>query len=111
MTDGEMAEVSDGNHTFKELYEHRGALYLALMKAHPAISWMSSKHDTGWEWKGFFLAGMRLPTGDITYHLPNDLWESARATGARVLEKAPFWDRHTSDDVVKRLLRWVVADD
>ena len=46
-------EVSDGYHTFNELYEHRHALFLALMKAYPQWSWYSGKHHDGSEWQGW----------------------------------------------------------
>lgn len=36
--------TSDGYHTFDELYEHRMALTLGLMKNCPKISWRSRNH-------------------------------------------------------------------
>lgn len=41
-------EISDGYHTFNELYQHRCALFLALMASNPSIS----KHHDGSEWDG-----------------------------------------------------------
>ena len=107
MPAAEETALFDGKHTFDELYEHRVLLFLALMKTMPERAWISEKHDSGWEWSGFFIGGMRLETGDITYHIPNRLWNMGKATGARVLKKAPFWDGHSSDDVLKRLANWV----
>jgi hypothetical protein len=43
----ETDEISDGYHTFGELYDHRAALFIALMLSHPDISWFSDKHDDG----------------------------------------------------------------
>jgi hypothetical protein len=102
-------EVSDGHHTFDELYEHRHALFLALVKAHPEKSWISLKHHDGSEWDGWFIAGMDLPAGPITYHLPIRLWYMAMKTGAVVLERGKEWDGHTAGQVVIRLQCFVHA--
>jgi hypothetical protein len=101
-----MGEVSDGFHTFNELYEHRCSLFLALMAGYPRISWISKKHEDGSEWGGWFIAGMQLRTGDVTYHLPSKMWDLAVATEARVLSTAPHWDGHTPANVVERLQAW-----
>ena len=48
---------------------------------------------------------MDLPTGTVTYHLPNiPFWDSMKINE---IEKAPEWDGHTSDDVIKRIIQWV----
>lgn len=93
--------TSDGYHTFNELYDHRHALFICLMKAYPELSWYSRKHPDGTEWDGWFLAGMHLPQGDISYHLP-DSW-MILMPDLPYLEKAPEFDGHTSEDVVSRL--------
>lgn len=98
---------SDGFHTFEELYAHRNTLFVALMRAHPRISWIAEKHSDGTSYRGWFLAGMTLPTGDITYHLPDSLWELTKSFVHDVREYAPEWDGHTSDDVLRRLLEWI----
>lgn len=100
---GRTEDVSDGYHSFKELYEHRHALFLNLMKLQPEISWISQKHQDGLGYKGWFIAGIRLEAGDISYHLPMCLWDEAKLTGARIAPRAPKWDGHRSEDVVKRL--------
>jgi hypothetical protein len=95
-----IGEVSDGYHTFDELYEHRFALFLALLRE-LGTGWRSHLHADGSGYEGWFLVGASLPTGDITYHLPEREWEQ---TGwLTTLERAPAWDGHTSADVVERL--------
>lgn len=91
--------TSDGYHTFRELYDHRVALFVALMKSHPDISWVTPSRAEGW-----LLAGMNLPTGDITYHLPISVTQSL--AGVPVYDHPVPFDGHTSADVVDRLTRW-----
>lgn len=99
----EPGEVSDGYHTFNELYEHRHALFLNLMKLMPSDSWFSRKHSDGSEMEGWFIAGINLKTGMVTYHLPDRLWNVAKKTGANLREIGAAWDGHTSKDVIFRL--------
>ncbi len=102
-------KTSDGYHTFDELYEHRCSLFLAFMKCAPEWAWISTLHDDGTALDGWFMAGMHLPTGDVTYHLPAGMWSMACELDVKVLERAPKWDGHTSADVVKRIQAWVAA--
>ena len=67
--------ISDGYHTFNELYDHRCHLYIALMKTNIEISWRSKKHFDGECYPNWFIAGMNLPSGPITYHLPLWMWD------------------------------------
>lgn len=102
----DLTRVSDGYHTFQELYDHRNHLFMALMKSFPDLSWKSKKHHDGSGYEGWFIAGIHLPTGDITYHLPEWLWVHCPA---KELEFAPEWDGHTSKDVLKRLGGYVIC--
>lgn len=101
-------ETSDGYHTFNELYEHRHALFLALLSIKVTGKWMSKKHDDGSEMDGWFIAGINSVWGgdSISYHLPMRLWDSCVKTGADVLPNAPKWDGHTSKDVIDRLMKY-----
>lgn len=100
-------QISDGYHTFDELYEHRCLLMLALMSRCPELSWISTQHEDNSLFEGWSIVGMHLPTGDISYHIPNRLWTLAVQTGAEHLSKAPHWDGHTSKDVCERLAKWL----
>ena len=106
---GDRSQISDGYHTFAELYEHRHALMLAFMHAKPTMCWFSRRHSDGelpFGSKGWFIAGAELPAGAITYHLPTRLLCVARATGATELTAGKPWDGHTANDVVTRLSDW-----
>jgi len=100
-------EVSDGYHTFDELYAHRSALYMAFLKSRPSDSWMSKRHCDNSLWEGWFVAGTTLPTGDITYHLSMQYWDCLKSAGVLVLDNAPKWDGHTSKDVYERIIEYV----
>lgn len=98
--------VSDGYHTFEELYEHRITLYIALckqyMKATGFRPWRSQLHSDGSGFDGWFVLGlMDEPGKQITYHLPDSKWEET--SFAETLDRAPEFDGHTSNDVLKRL--------
>jgi hypothetical protein len=100
----EVGEVSDGYHTFNELYAHRTVLFIKLMNSHSGISWKSRKHEDGSMFEGdWFVAGMHLPTGDVTYHLEGKYWDMAKV---QELDFAPAWDGHTAEDCLKRFAEW-----
>lgn len=101
---GDVGEVSDGYHTFKELYDHRCALFCSLMVAYPGLSWKAKMPEEVAESANWFLAGMHLPSGDISYHLPMKMWSFLQV---KKLERSPPWDGYTSKDVVRRLWDWI----
>ncbi len=109
------SQLSDGYHTFAELYEHRHALFLAFMRAMPQHCWFSLRHADGEKCFGgddWFIAGAELPGGSsVTYHLPADLYPLAKATGAGRLDLGRPWDGHTASDVVSRLMEWAAPVD
>ncbi len=103
------SEESDGYHTFGELYDHRCLLFAALMKAHPTLAWRSHLHEDGAGEAGWWIGGLHLPAGDISYHLPDSLWALLDDSGVETLDRAPKWDGHTSVEVILRLRQWLEA--
>lgn len=109
-SDEEVGDTSDGYHTFGELYDHRRALTAALAvvmtSALPGSAWRSKQHhpdddpmfDGGW-----FIVGLHLPTGTITYHYELKHWDDFRHVPE--LPHAPKWDGAAPADTVDRLLR------
>lgn len=98
-----VSQVSDGYHTFEELYEHRNILFVAFLRAQEEnIGWRSSFHEDGTMFPGWFIAGLSLSTGMITYHLPVECW-SLLDGKVQTYERAPAWDGHAPADVLKRL--------
>jgi hypothetical protein len=107
--EGETGQVSDGYHTFDELYEHRIKLYVALCRVLALNSdrnpvWKSMYHSDGTNYEGWFIMGIyEKPGKQITYHLPLIYWD--KTFFAKVLDKSPQWDFHTPKDVLERLKR------
>lgn len=104
-----MGEVSDGYHTFDELYHHRMALTAALCKLMPDKAWRSLKHAENGDpmFEGFFVVGIDLPEGQISYHYKLEEWPLF--DHVNTLENAPVWDGHTPADVVGRLESFAVS--
>lgn len=94
--------ISDGYHTFGELYEHRIELFIALCARNTDVAWKSKLHHGGTSIEGWFIMGLYQVKGfQITYHLPMSYWD--RCAFVLTLDRAPEWDGHTSADVIKRL--------
>lgn len=104
---GGPSEISDGYHTFGELYDHRRALtaVLAASAATGGDSWRSKEHhpDADPMFPGYFIVGIELPTGTITYHYKLTHWDDFAAVPE--LEHAPKWDGAGPPETVDRLLK------
>lgn len=97
-------KISDGYHTFEQLYDHRCELWMALCKSPNYFhrTWKSQVHSDGSRWNGWFILGIdRKKHEQITYHLPIKYWEEC--SGIKTLPKAPEFDGHTSRDVIARI--------
>lgn len=102
--------ITDGFHTFGELYDHRRALtaVLAASAARSGHAWRSKAHhpeDSPMFEGGYFIVGIELPTGTITYHYKLSHWGDFASVPE--LEHAPKWDGATPADTVTRLLELV----
>jgi hypothetical protein len=100
----DIGEVSDGYHSFNELYEHRCMLFMLLMSTGKYPAWVSKLHNDGSAIDDWFIGGVELPAGTITYHLPNEYWECVNnIITIEKLDRAKEWDGHTSSDVLNRI--------
>lgn len=96
-------EISDGNHTFGELYEHRIILFCTLCNLLPSISWKSKKHydeENDPMFGGNFIAGINTPEGVVTYHIKLKYWDLFEVLE---LERAPKYDNYSSNEVLQRI--------
>lgn len=110
---GNEVEVSDGYHTMDELYDHRLALSVALLNvlsdSNPTTNnrdyiecRKSLFHHDGTMFEGYFIVFAKTQEGMISYHYKIMYWNLFNIP---VLEKAPEYDGHTSQDVIERLLK------
>ena len=96
-------KISDGYHTFNELYKHRSILFIAVCKSHSLFAWVSKKHSDGTMFDNMFILGINHAHGtQITYHLDMEYFEECLGFCDEIAN-APVWDGHTSDDVLERL--------
>jgi hypothetical protein len=100
-------KISDGFHTFADLYEQRLILSAALAKNNPH-AWKSKRHEDGSVpfGGGWFIMGFDTDEGSYTYHYELKDWGLFQC---KELDKGKPWDGHTSRDV-RRLLSIPAAD-
>ncbi len=101
----------DGFHTFDELYEHRNRLFIELCSFLVLIGrnsvWAAKAHSDGTMYEGYFVMGINTSAGSqITYHLPIKFFEEVKRF-ALIMDAAPVFDGHTSNDVLYRLSKIV----
>jgi len=118
--DFEENEISDGYHTFNELYEFRKLYNAALFNEwantihhnsdgnvrNPYDVHKSVRHHDGEECfgGGWFIVVAMLPDGQISNHYKMKDWDLFKLP---VLEKAKFpFDGHTPNDVLNRLRKF-----
>lgn len=105
--------ISDGYHTFGELYETRAVLNIALFKYirwsnkladGPNPVWRSKLHADNTMFEGMFILGVGSKPGEqITFHYHLDKWDDCDF--AETLEKAPEFDGHTPAEALERIKR------
>ena len=102
-----IGDLSDGYHTFNELYHHRAILFSVICNSMPDKAWKSKLHDTGDMYEGMFIVGIETPDGQATYHYDiNPYWDMFKV---KELEKAPTYDGHTPTDAIKRIAQMGVT--
>lgn len=101
-------DVSDGYHTFGELYEFRkvynAALFNEWAKQEKYEVHKSERHYDGelCFGGGWFIVAAQLPDGQISNHYEMKDWDLFKVQGTK---KALYeFDGHTSRDVLERLM-------
>lgn len=95
--------ISDGCHTFGELYDHRAKLFSIICNQDFICedAWKSRLHSDGTMFDGYFIVGINTPKGQATYHYEMKYCDYFHI---KKLDKAPEWDGHTANDAIERLL-------
>lgn len=103
----DMGEVSDGYHTFNELYEFRllynAALFNQFAEKNLYDVHKSRRHSDGeypFGKDNWFIVMAELPTGQISNHYEMKYWDLFKIPEK---EKSNKWDGHTPKDVAERL--------
>ena len=97
-----IGDLSDGYHTFNELYHQRLVLFATIVNQNPGIAWKSHRHEDGelCFGGGWFIVGITTPEGEYTYHYEDKDWDLFKC---RELERSKPWDGHTDKDVTRLL--------
>lgn len=93
-----VGSISDGYHTFDELYHHRTKLFQVICNQNKIHAWKSWRHDDGTMFDGMFIAGIDTPEGSYTYHCEKEYWDGFNVA---ILEFAPKWDGHLPEDITR----------
>ncbi len=97
-------EVSDGYHTFNELYHHRAVLFSVICNQNSGFAWKSKQHHVGGTpmYDGMFVCGIETPNGQATYHY--DIEPYWNIFNVQELDCAPEWDGHTPNMALDRIM-------
>ena len=98
----EIEDISDGFHTFRQLYYQRMMLFAVIVKQNKDKAWKSLRHEDGelcfgGEW---FIVGIDTPEGSYTYHYEDNYYS---LFDCKELERGKRWDGHTEKDVTRLL--------
>ena len=98
----EIDDLSDGFHTFRQLYYQRMILFAALVRQNKDKAWKSLRHEDGelCFGGGWFIVGIDTPEGSYTYHYEDNYYS---LFDCEELERGKHWDGHTEKDVTRLL--------
>lgn len=98
----EIDDVSDGFHTFRQLYYQRMMLFATIVKQNKGRAWKSLRHEDGelCFGGGWFIVGIDTPEGSYTYHYEDSYFS---LFDCEELERSKHWDGHTEKEVTRLL--------
>ena len=98
----EIDDLSDGFHTFRQLYYQRMMLFATIVKQNRDKAWKSLRHEDGELCFGgrWFIVGIDTPEGSYTYHYEDNYYS---LFDCEELERGKHWDGHTEKDVTRLL--------
>ena len=98
----EIDDLSDGFHTFRQLYHQRMMLFATIVKQNKDKAWKSLRHEDGelCFGGGWFIVGIDTPEGSYTYHYEDNYYS---LFDCEELERGKHWDGHTEKDVTRLL--------
>ena len=98
----DIGDLSDGYHTFNQLYYQRMMLFATIVKQNKERAWKSLRHEDGelCFGGGWFIVGVDTPEGSYTYHYEANFYS---LFDCEELERSKHWDGHTEKDVTRLL--------
>lgn len=95
-------DLSDGFHTFRQLYYQRMMLFATIVRQNREKAWKSLRHEDGelCFGGGWFIVGIDTPKGSYTYHYENKYFD---LFDCEILDYSKHWDGHTEKDVTRLL--------
>lgn len=94
--------ISDGYHTFGQLYHDRAVLFAIICNTYKDNAWKSKKHHDGTMFGAddeMFIVGVETPQGQYTYHYHIEpYWDMYNV---KEVEFAPEYDGHTHEDIAR----------
>ena len=94
-------DISDGNHTFRQLYKQKRELFKLICHNYVDLAW-KSKYDAGGNIisEDTFIAGLNTPLGPVGYVLNDERFEQFNIES---LSKAPINKKEIYYNVTKKL--------
>lgn len=98
----DIGDLSDGFHTFNQLYYQRMMLFATIVKQNRDRAWKSLRHENGelCFGGGWFIVGIDTPEGSYTYHYEDNYYSLFDCVE---LKRGKHWDGHTEKDVTRLL--------
>ena len=98
----DIGDLSDGFHTFNQLYYQRMMLFATIVKQNRDKAWKSLRHEDGelCFGGGWFIVGIDTPEGSYTYHYEDNYYSLFDCVE---LKRGKHWDGHTEKDVTRLL--------
>lgn len=118
-----LSDISDGYHTFSELYRYRMLLQAAWLNAlyisvetgwstdqrswHIEKSWRHHDGELCFGKDNYFIVTAVLPTGQISNHYKGEYWDLFKI---KEVERAIEWDGHTPAEAADRIEKYLKGD-
>ena len=95
-----IGDLSDGYHTFNQLYYQRTILFAQIVNDHKSRAWKTRYHEDGEPCfgGGWFLVTIDTPNGAYGYHCEDKYWGLFECDE---IPKAKHWDGYTEKDVTR----------
>jgi hypothetical protein len=100
--------ISDGNHTLKELYKQKRELFKLICHNYNDLAWKSKYDKNGKSISKYtFMVGLNTPLGPVCYIINNEHYDEFKV---KELKKAPLSKDEVYTDVIKKLSSIIIRE-